>query len=156
MNRCVKYYDLLRRHYYVVDGVLYHTRTNEKVRTYEKNGYLQVLLPGHRSYVLAHHVVWVLAHQSLDGEIDHINHNRQDNRIENLRCVTHSENMRNLSRSKRNTTGVTGVSHLGNKFLVRRMVNGKRRSCVCASLSEAQEVLESWSKEGNYAANHGK
>lgn len=28
-------------------------------------------------------------------EIDHINHDKSDNRLENLRCVTHSQNLKN-------------------------------------------------------------
>ena len=42
--------------------------------------------------------------------VDHINRQRFDNRIENLRVVTHKQNMRNRSIAKNNTTGKTGVS----------------------------------------------
>jgi hypothetical protein len=41
--------------------------------------------------------------------IDHINHNRQDNRIENLRWVSRKDNNRNQSMSSRNTSGIQGV-----------------------------------------------
>ena len=44
-----------------------------------------------------------------NAEIDHINHVRDDNRLVNLRFVTHGENMRNKSVSSKSTTGVTGV-----------------------------------------------
>jgi len=43
-------------------------------------------------------------------QVDHINHNTQDNRLENLRWVTHSDNERNRSMSKNNTSGEQGVS----------------------------------------------
>lgn len=42
-------------------------------------------------------------------EIDHINHDRSDNRIENLRLVTGGENKKNQSIRKRNKSGFTGV-----------------------------------------------
>jgi hypothetical protein len=42
-------------------------------------------------------------------QVDHINHNKTDNRIENLRWVTKKDNSRNHSMSKRNTSGEQGV-----------------------------------------------
>ncbi len=41
--------------------------------------------------------------------IDHINQIKDDNRIENLRAVSHSENMKNRSMLPNNTSGITGV-----------------------------------------------
>ncbi len=44
------------------------------------------------------------------GDIDHINGDGLDNRIENLREVPHLQNGRNTKRNKTNTSGVPGVS----------------------------------------------
>jgi len=41
--------------------------------------------------------------------IDHINGNRADNTIKNLRSVSQTENARNTKRKKHNTSGVSGV-----------------------------------------------
>jgi len=43
-------------------------------------------------------------------QVDHINGERQDNRLENLRWVTHSENQKNACKYKNNTSGALGVS----------------------------------------------
>lgn len=45
-----------------------------------------------------------------EEQIDHINGDRTDNRISNLRCVSQTENMRNKKRYLTNTSGHTGVS----------------------------------------------
>ena len=42
-------------------------------------------------------------------QVDHINHDRTDNRLENLRVVSHAANMRNKSKLNTNKTGITGV-----------------------------------------------
>jgi len=59
-------------------------------------GYKVVSIFGHKYQV--HRVAWVMVHGTwpLD-EIDHINGNRSDNRIENLRAVTCRDNRLNLS-----------------------------------------------------------
>jgi len=57
-----------------------------------------------------HRLAWLYVHGELPEFIDHVNHNRSDNRIDNLRSVTRVENNRNKSISKHNTSGVLGVS----------------------------------------------
>jgi hypothetical protein len=59
-------------------------------------GYLRVWIKGH-GYYPAHRIAYALYH-GMDPhplEIDHINRNRSDNRISNLRAVTPSENSKN-------------------------------------------------------------
>ena len=56
-----------------------------------------------------------------DIVIDHINHKRNDNRKENLRKSTISENMRNVKVKSNNTSGYTGVvwNKVRNKWMSR-------------------------------------
>lgn len=59
----------------------------------------------------AHRLAWLYVYGVWpDDCIDHINHNRQDNRICNLREATKQDNQQNLSKNSANTSGVTGVS----------------------------------------------
>ena len=44
-------------------------------------------------------------------QVDHINRNKIDNRLENLRWVSHRDNGRNQSIAKNNTSGYQGVSY---------------------------------------------
>lgn len=61
--------------------------------------------------LLAHRVIWVLVHGSIDPtlDIDHIDGNPFNNRIDNLRLVEKKLNQRNRKKMKNNITGVTGV-----------------------------------------------
>ena len=56
---------------------------------------------------------------------DHINQNKLDNRKENLRIATHSQNAANNSFSKRNTSGFKGVSKAGKRWRATITVNNK-------------------------------
>jgi len=59
---------------------------------------------------LNHRLIWLLVHGSWPtGQIDHINRNKKDNRICNLREVSHSQNQQNQSKYCNNTSGHLGV-----------------------------------------------
>lgn len=59
----------------------------------------------------AHRLVWLYVYGVWPSDqIDHINGDKDDNRLANLRVVTNAENCRNRSISTRNATGVVGVS----------------------------------------------
>lgn len=80
----------------------------ETFTDFDSSGYLQGQVLG-RSYK-AHRVAWLLqTGQWPKDQVDHVNGRRDDNRRENLREATHSQNQRNQKRSKNNTSGVTGV-----------------------------------------------
>ncbi len=62
-----------------------------------------------KSY-LAHRVIWAMTSGKWpEADIDHINGDRRDNRLINLREVSRSENLRNMRRLDTNTSGRTGV-----------------------------------------------
>lgn len=75
----------------------------------ESDGYLQGRI--HGIHMKAHRVAWCIHYGYWpDGQIDHINGDRSDNRIENLRVVDNVTNCRNKGMDSRNTSGYTGVS----------------------------------------------
>ena len=61
--------------------------------------------------VQAHRIIWEMHNGPVPvgREIDHINGNRADNRIENLRLATGSKNKMNTTLRKDNTSGLKGV-----------------------------------------------
>jgi len=66
----------------------------------------------HKLSYLAHIVAWAIYYGEWPSlELDHINGDRTDYRICNLREVTHTENMRNAKMPKTNKSGVVGVTY---------------------------------------------
>lgn len=82
-----------------------------------------------RKTVQAHRIAWFLHYGSWpNGQIDHINRDPKDNRIENLRDATASENCRNRNIPAHNSSGVAGVHFHkpSGKWHARILDDGKR------------------------------
>lgn len=75
-----------------------------------KDGYITIKLEG--KVYPAHRLVWLYKHGTMPiNEIDHINHNRADNRLENLRDVNRAINQQNKTEAHSNNKhGFLGVS----------------------------------------------
>ncbi|MBL4800194.1 MAG: HNH endonuclease [Oleispira sp.] len=72
-------------------------------------GYLSIGI-GSKRY-LAHRLAWLYMHgKSPSQDIDHINGDRSDNRLINLRSVSRSTNMMNSKIPKGSKSGVIGVT----------------------------------------------
>jgi len=76
--------------------------------TQEKSGYRGILIYGKR--IRSHILAWALYHKKWPkDQIDHINGVKTDNRIENLREATNSQNGKNLPIKSNNNSGCPGV-----------------------------------------------
>lgn len=93
------------------------------------DGYIHIKIYG-KTY-LAHRVAWLHFHGEWPEEcIDHLNLDRSDNRISNLRKATYAENSQNRNKQTNNTSGYVGVYWLArfNKFQAQIRVNGRLKS----------------------------
>jgi len=75
----------------------------------------------------AHRLIWLYVYGYLPKEIDHIDGNRQNNKLENLREVTRSQNQYNKIMQKNTASGIKGVNwHKKSKsWVVRLNVNNQ-------------------------------
>ncbi|QXV80784.1 putative homing endonuclease [Veterinaerplatzvirus Jeanpiccard] len=110
--------------------------------------------------LLAHRVVWEMHNGPIpEGmQIDHINHNRSDNRICNLRLATVFDNNQNMSRGKGNRSGVVGVSwhKSAKKWCAEIHANGKKKYLgVFDSFDDAVLARKSAELHFGFHENHG-
>lgn len=108
----------------------------------------------------AHRLVWLLHYGKFpNGNIDHINGNGLDNTINNLRDVSHGENLKNLKLSNKNTSGFNGVRFLKqrNKWVAKIQVEGK---CIHLGCFDNKKDAVAARIEANktylFHENHGK
>ena len=115
-------------------GFLYWKKVGHKSkskvgdRAPKKRGlkYDTVYLLGETAFV--HRIVWHMHHGCWpDPFLDHINCDRYDNRIENLRITDHKLNMQNVKIARvNNKLGYLGVRKIGNRYRAEIKVDGKK------------------------------
>jgi hypothetical protein len=123
--------------------------------TINSKGYLAIHIGRQRH--LAHQLAWAIScGEYPDGDIDHINGDKLDNRIENLRCVTRAENSRN-SKSRSNASGAMGVTKHHNKWRATIYNDGKQVHLgLFASIDEAKAARKDAERKFGYHPNHGR
>jgi hypothetical protein len=114
------------------------------------DGYYQIGID--KNLYFAHRLAWLYVYGYMpENSIDHINKVKGDNRIRNLREVSHQCNLRNSKRACNNTSGVCGVywDKKCNKWRVGINVNYKNKylghyddfdDAVCARLAAEQAL----------------
>ena len=107
-----------------------------------------------------HRLAWLYVYGYFPPEhMDHINHDRADNRIANLREVTHQENLKNMSMNPANTSGVTGVGWVRSRKTWSAIisVNGKnKRLGSFQNKEDAIAAREAAEIKYGFHENHGK
>lgn len=110
-------------------------------------------------FLRAHRVIWAMETGAWPSDqIDHINGDRADNRMFNLRDVNISENGRNRAISSANTSGVCGVIwNKGGSRWVAHIHSGGRRLYLGSSesFSTMASVRKSAEAEFGYQPRHG-
>ena len=109
--------------------------------------------------VKAHRAIWAIVHGEWpNGDLDHIDGDTANNRLGNLRLVSHTENMRNMRMKKNNKSGHTGV------YSARRVGFWSACISVCSrslhlgtfpSIDEAIAARKAAETRLGYHKNHG-
>jgi hypothetical protein len=112
-------------------------------------GYWAIQIEGRRYY--AHRLAWLYMYGKFpELELDHINRDKADNRILNLREVSRSENMNNVGLRVNNSSGFSNISYRKdrNKFRVYITKDGKYKALGhFSTIEDAKIALDSWNKQ---------
>lgn len=90
-----------------------------------KHGYRKIYVENKQHY--EHRLIFMYHNGFLPKLIDHIDGNKLNNNLSNLRIASHSQNMMNTKIKKTNTSGIKGVcwDKSRNKWFVRITVQNK-------------------------------
>jgi hypothetical protein len=83
-------------------------RAGSAVGSIHRTGY-RITMINKKNYAV-HLLIWQFVYEEIPNQIDHINGNKADNRLCNLRACNASENGRNKRLQSNNSTGFKGVS----------------------------------------------
>ncbi len=112
-------------------------------------GYLHTNIQGKTWY--QHRLVWLFFNEDLPPVIDHIDGNKSNNRIENLRAADHTQNKHNVPKRRHNTTGAKGVVFhpkcTGKPYQAKIVSHGRTHSLgYYATVAEAAAAYEAGAK----------
>lgn len=129
----------------------------KQVGTLREDGYLESMIFG--KVYKNHRLAIFYTTGKWPNEVDHINGNRSDNRLINLRDVSKQDNMKNRGKNRNNTSGTSGITWFNqtNQWRVRINANGKRISLgLFDTIDEAVAARKGAERLLGYHQNHGE
>ena len=120
-------------------------------------GYIRIRIDGISYH--AHQLAWLFVYGVWPTEVDHEDHNKENNAIGNLRNVSRSQNAQNQLISSRNTSGVVGVSWFKptKKWRAYICSKGKLMSLgYYEEFEDAKAARKKAEKRLGFHPNHGK
>lgn len=145
----------IKEMFYYEDGNLYwkkHKRNclvGKKVGYLQTNGYVRVNIKGKQNYL--HRLIFFYHYGFFPAnQIDHIDGDNKNNRIENLREATNLQNSFNKKKYNINTSGYKGVSwsKAAKKWETYITVNGKRKYLgLFKNIEDAHQVVSAVRKQ---------
>lgn len=120
-------------------------------------GYIRIMI--NSKQYLAHRLAWLYVNGEMPNQIDHINRNKSDNYISNLRNVSNIENHMNKGIFSNNKVSMSGIEFNKNakKWRVRIQKEGKRFLIgYFNDLQEAKEARMKAQKELGFHDNCNK
>lgn len=158
LRKILDYIPETGRLYWRAHDAAYGDWVGQEAFTSVSNGYMSGTVDGIR--ISAHRAAWAIYYGEWpDLDLDHIDGDRSNNRIRNLRQVTPRENNRNRALCRRNKSGVIGVyqDRGSGKWLARIGVDG--RSVYLGSFERkedaalARKIAEA---QCGFHRNHGR
>jgi hypothetical protein len=143
--------DYIQKNFRYEDGNLYRTTNKGKKKIGDKVGWLthcngrpywKMRMGGKMTYL--HHAIFVLHHGYKPDYIDHIDGTPTNNRIENLRAATQSQNSANSIMSRNNTSGYKGVTYRKDTAKWQASVMVNRKHISLGSYVTKEEAYEAY------------
>jgi hypothetical protein len=141
-------------------------RTNSRVTvggragSLHLTGYVVITLGGRTNAIGAHRLAWAYVHGSIpDGmEIDHIDRDRSNNVLSNLRLATPAEQSRNRGAFTTSRSGIKGVNYHQRDKYWRAQICVNRRTIWLGSFKTADEARMAYQEAaarhfGQYASS---
>lgn len=155
--------ELVKEYFTYKDGELFHNRDISQIRKGDRaggvncTGYMIVRIDGKR--FLTHRVIFLLINGYLPEFIDHADGNQLNNKVENLRPCTKSQNNQNRKINQNSKSGIKGVCWMKDRRKWSARVSTKLKRVHLGffdTLGEAKKAIECHRKEvhGDFARNY--